>query len=182
MVTPLSPSFRAAPVLVAGHALVVDPSGLPRGYRTLLSKMFRSTRRPDHSADDGADDQQHGVLLSGGQWQRLAPARTHLRDRRDLLILDEPNSGLDTEAEHQVHRTLRKHREGATSVLISHRLGAVRDADRIAVLVNGRIAEQGTHDSLLDAGGEYARLFRLQADGYQTEPNPLAPIELGRTR
>jgi energy-coupling factor transporter ATP-binding protein EcfA2 len=67
-------------------------------------------------------------------------------DRRDLLILNEPSSGLDAEAEHQIHRTLREHREGATSV-ISHRLGAVRDADRIAVLAHGRIAEQGTHQS-----------------------------------
>jgi ATP-binding cassette subfamily B protein len=169
----------------AGIAPVIER--LPRGYRTLLSKMFRSSGRSDDSADDsaddgGADDQQYGVLLSGGQWQRLALARTLLRDRRDLLILDEPNSGLDAEAEHEIHRTLRKHREGATSVLISHRLGTVRDADHIAVLVNGRIAEQGTHDSLLEADGEYARLFRLQADGYQTEPNPLAPIEIGGPR
>jgi ATP-binding cassette subfamily B protein len=176
----------------AGIASVVER--LPRGYRTLLSKMFRPSGRPDHSltdgtdegtddgTDDGADDQQHGVLLSGGQWQRLALARTLLRDRRDLLILDEPNSGLDAEAEHEIHRTLREHREAATSVLISHRLGTVRDADRIAVLAHGRIVEQGSHDSLLEADGEYARLFRLQADGYQAGPNPLAPIEFGGAR
>jgi ATP-binding cassette subfamily B protein len=111
-----------------------------------------------------------GVVLSGGQWQRLALARTLMRDGRDLLILDEPSSGLDAEAEYAIHQSLRAHRAGATSVLISHRLGAVRDADHIAVLKSGRIVEQGSHRELLAVGGEYARLFRMQADGYRTEP------------
>jgi len=106
--------------------------------------------------------------LSGGQWQRVALARAFLRDRRDLLILDEPTSGLDAEAEHEIHASLAAHRKGRTSVLISHRLGAVRDADRIAVLVDGRIAELGRHAELVSAGGTYARLFELQASGYST--------------
>ena len=89
------------------------------------------------------------MLLSGGQWQRLALARAFLRDRRDLMILDEPSSGLDAEAEHEVHSSLRHHRAGATSVLISHRLGAVRDANLIAVLAEGKVAELGTHDELM---------------------------------
>jgi ATP-binding cassette subfamily B protein len=137
-----------------------DPTlrALPRGYKTMLSKMF---------ADDPGDD-SGGVLLSGGQWQRLALARTYLRDRRDLLILDEPSSGLDAEAEHAIHHGLRAHRAGATSLLISHRLGAIRDADTIVVLSGGRITEQGTHDELVAIGGEYARLFHMQADGYRT--------------
>ena len=106
-------------------------------------------------------------MLSGGQWQRLALARSLVREGRDLMILDEPSSGLDPEAEHEVHARIREHRQGRTSLLISHRLSAVRDADRIAVLEDGRIGELGTHDSLLADGGGYARLFRLQADGYQ---------------
>ncbi|WP_433246398.1 ABC transporter ATP-binding protein [Streptosporangium sp. CA-135522] len=136
-------------------------SGLPKGYDTLLSRIFF-----------GEQDESAGVVLSGGQWQRLALARAFMRDRRDLLILDEPSSGLDAEAEYAVHDGLRRHREGRTSLLISHRLGAIRDADTIVVLADGRIVERGSHAELMAgtgeaAGtGEYARLFALQARGY----------------
>lgn len=142
----------------------IDPvlRALPRGYDTMLSRMF---------VDDFDSD---GVLLSGGQWQRLALARTYLRDRRDLLILDEPSAGLDAEAEHAIHHGLHTHRTGATSLLISHRLGALREADTIVVLSGGEITERGTHASLLETAGEYARLFHLQADGYRPESEPVA--------
>jgi ATP-binding cassette subfamily B protein len=83
------------------------------------------------------------------------------------LILDEPSSGLDAVAEHEVHTWLREHRRGRTSVLISHRLGAVRGADRIVVLDGGAIVEHGTHDELIAAAAQYAELFQLQAAGYQ---------------
>jgi ATP-binding cassette, subfamily B, bacterial len=136
---------------------------LPLGYATMLSRIF--------AADAEEDAEATGVLLSGGQWQRIALARTFLRDRRDLLVLDEPSSGLDAEAEYTIHHRLRAHRAGATTLLISHRLGALRDADAIAVLSQGRVVEQGTHAQLLAADGEYARLFLMQADGYRTEPD-----------
>ncbi|MDE3724926.1 ABC transporter ATP-binding protein [Nocardiopsis sp. N85] len=137
-------------------------TGLPRGYDTLLSRLF---------FDSGPDaDDTMGVPLSGGQWQRLALARAYLRGHRDLLILDEPGAGLDAEAEHAVHSGLREHRRGRTSLLISHRLGAVRDADRLIVLEEGRVAESGTHAELVSAGGLYAHLFGLQAEGYRTGP------------
>ncbi|WP_232665272.1 ABC transporter ATP-binding protein [Pseudonocardia sp. TRM90224] len=133
----------------------------PSGYDSMLSRIFTSEAE--------RDDPENGVLLSGGQWQRLALARAFLRDRRDLLILDEPSSGLDAVAEHEVHTSLREHRHGWTSVLISHRLGAVRAADQLIVLSDGVIVEQGTHDELMASGGTYAELFRLQAAGYQDD-------------
>jgi len=143
---------------------------LPLGYHTLLTKIFfRGT--PD-------DDPQTGVQLSGGQWQRVALARALLRERRDLMILDEPSAGLDAQAEHEVHATLRAFRAGRTSVLISHRLSAVRDADLIVVLADGRVVEQGRHAALTASGGRYAELFELQASGYldpSAGPSPAAP-------
>ncbi|GAA3069178.1 ABC transporter ATP-binding protein [Streptosporangium carneum] len=131
---------------------------LPRGYDTLLTKVF--------FRGSAGEEDQTGVTLSGGQWQRVALARGLLRDRCDLMILDEPSSGLDPQAEHEVHTALREHREGRTTLLISHRLSAVRDADAIAVLAEGRIVELGGHDDLMRAGGRYAELFETQARGY----------------
>ena len=97
-------------------------------------------------------------------------ARAFLRDERDLMILDEPSAGLDAEAEHGIHTRLREIRSGRTSLLISHRLGAVRDADLIVVLAGGVVSEQGGHTELLAAGGVYARLFTSQAAGYRGAP------------
>jgi ATP-binding cassette subfamily B protein len=134
---------------------------LPKGYETLLTRMFLP------GSDEG--DPDSGVLLSGGQGQRLALARAMLRDQRDLLILDEPSSGLDAVAEREIHVRLRQHRAGRTTVLISHRLNTIRDADRIAVLDGGQITELGTHRELVEAGGTYAELFTLQAQGYAEE-------------
>lgn len=133
-------------------------TALPKSYDTLLTRTY----------SDPADkeDPQTGVLLSGGQWQRVALARALLRGGRDLVILDEPSSGLDAEAEYEIHAGLRTHRSGSTTMLISHRLNAVRDADNIVVLAGGRIVEQGTHDALMTRGGRYARMFSLQAQGF----------------
>jgi ATP-binding cassette, subfamily B, bacterial len=100
----------------------------------------------------------------------MALARAFLRDQRDLLILDEPSAGLDAEAEHEIHTRLREHREGRTSVLISHRLATVRDAGLLVVLDQGQIVEPGTHAELMATDGRYAELFKLQANGYQPDP------------
>lgn len=130
-------------------------AGLPAGYDTLLSRVFFG------------DDGHRGISLSGGQWQRLAIARALMRADPDVLILDEPSSGLDAEAEQQLIVTLRALRHQQTSVMISHRLNAVVDVDNIVVLADGVVAEQGTHDELLRRKGRYAELFELQAEGYR---------------
>ncbi|MEV4109853.1 ABC transporter ATP-binding protein [Nonomuraea sp. NPDC049695] len=134
---------------------------LPRGFRTMLSKLHF-----------GGEDEQSGVQLSGGQWQRLALARMLMRADRDLLTLDEPSAGLDAEAEEHVHRTIHEQTAGTTRLLISHRLNAVRMADQIVVVDDGRIIERGSHDSLMRENGRYAELFRSQAAGYQDAPTP----------
>lgn len=134
-------------------------TAMPRGYDTMLSRIF--------FADDDEEQEDAGVNFSGGQWQRLALARSLMRDRASLLILDEPSSGLDAEAEFRIHQTLTAFRSGRTSVLISHRLGTLRYADHIVVLDGGRITERGDHDQLMASGGVYSRLFTLQGQGYQ---------------
>jgi ATP-binding cassette, subfamily B, bacterial len=141
-------------------------AALPRGYQTLLTRTFFDLT--------DREDPRTGVLLSGGQWQRVALARAFLRGGRDLMILDEPSSGLDPEAERMIHTTLAATRAGRASVLISHRLNAVRDAGHILVLSDGAVREQGDHDTLMARGGLYARLFTMQAQGYSAVPATVA--------
>ncbi|QYC37808.1 putative ABC transporter ATP-binding protein [Nonomuraea coxensis DSM 45129] len=147
-------------------------ASLPRGYDTLLSRMFPQDQDDDGTEDGGAGS---GVTLSGGQWQRLALARAFLRENRDLLILDEPNSGLDAEAEARIHASIGAYRGDRTSLLVSHRLGTLRDVDRLVVLGDGVVTETGTHAELMARQGVYARLFSLQARGYADELPAAAP-------
>lgn len=107
-----------------------------------------------------------GVDLSGGEWQKIALARAYLRDAQ-LLILDEPTAALDARAEHEVFQRFADLTKGKMSVLISHRFSTVKMSDRILVLENGRIAEQGAHNQLLSSGGSYAEMFELQAAHYR---------------
>jgi ATP-binding cassette, subfamily B, bacterial len=107
-----------------------------------------------------------GVDLSGGEWQKMALARAYLRDAQ-LLILDEPTAALDARSEHEVFERFAELTEGKMSLLISHRFSTVRMADRILVLKNGTIAEQGPHYQLIRSGGCYAEMFELQAAHYR---------------
>ena len=129
----------AAPVLAT----------LPAGIDTPLGRWF-----------------QDGAELSGGQWQKIALARGFMREDADILVLDEPTAALDAEAEHAVFERFQQLTKDRTTIIISHRFPTVRMADRILVVENGVIAEDGTHAELVAAGKTYARLYELQARGY----------------
>ncbi len=107
-----------------------------------------------------------GVDLSGGEWQKIALARAYLRDAQ-LLILDEPTSALDARSEYEVFQRFAELTSGKMAIFISHRFSTVRMADRIVVLENGRIAEEGDHEQLTHLGGRYAEMFELQAASYR---------------
>jgi ATP-binding cassette, subfamily B, bacterial len=131
----------------AGARTVVD--ALPQKLETMLGGWF-----------------EEGHELSGGQWQKIALARAFMRERAELLVLDEPTASLDAEAEHDLFLRLKALAGDRSAILISHRFSTVRTADRIAVLQGGRISELGSHEALLAKDGRYAHLFRLQASGY----------------
>jgi ATP-binding cassette subfamily B protein len=112
-----------------------------------------------------------GADLSGGQWQRVALARAlaAVRGGAGLLILDEPTAALDVRAETELFDRFLEVTRGVTTILVSHRLSSVRHADRIVVIDGGRVAEDGTHASLMAAGGRYARMYSLQAERFAAE-------------
>src|SRR4030095_13121845 len=121
---------------------------LPQGYDTVL--------------------EERGATLSGGERQRVSIARALLKDAR-ILILDEPTSALDAETEAGFLQALDRLKAGRTTFIIAHRLSTVRRANRIVVLERGRVVETGTHSQLLQTGGVYARLYRIQFSA--PEPN-----------
>jgi ATP-binding cassette subfamily B protein len=122
---------------------------LEKGFDQMLGRRF-----------DG------GVELSGGEWQKVALGRAYLREAQ-VLILDEPTAALDARAEYEVFLRFAELTRGRMAVLISHRFSTVRMADRILVLKDGELVEQGSHEELVGGGGLYAELFSLQAQGYR---------------
>ena len=122
---------------------------LPRRYEQMLGRRF-----------------DQGVDLSGGEWQKVALARAYLRDAQ-MLILDEPTAALDARSEFEVFRRFSELTAGKIALFISHRFSTVRMADRIVVLDNGKIVEEGNHDQLAGLGGRYAEMFAMQASGYR---------------
>jgi ATP-binding cassette subfamily B protein len=119
------------------------------GYRQMLGRRF-----------------DKGVELSGGEWQKIALARAYMRDAQ-VLILDEPTAALDARAEYEVFIRFSQLVAGRMAIIISHRFSTVRMADRIIVLKNGMVVEEGSHSELVSRGGLYAELFSLQAEGYR---------------
>lgn len=122
---------------------------LAGGYEQMLGRRFEG-----------------GVDLSGGEWQKLALARAYLREAQ-VLILDEPTAALDARAEFEVFQRFNELTTDKMALFISHRFSTVRMAERIIVLENGSIAEEGSHDRLMARGGTYAGMFELQASSYR---------------
>jgi ATP-binding cassette, subfamily B, bacterial len=135
----------------AARKSLADPliAQFKNGYQQMLGRRF-----------------ENGVDLSAGQWQKVALGRAYMRDAQ-VLILDEPTASLDARAEYEVFLRFADLTKGRMAVLISHRFSTVRMADRILVLADGELVEQGTHQQLVALGGRYAELFELQAAGYR---------------
>jgi ATP-binding cassette subfamily B protein len=134
---------------MGGAAELIE--GLPRQYETFLGRVFF-----EESKD-----------LSGGEWQKIGLARAFMRDV-PLLILDEPTAALDAFAESAVYNRFAELTKGRTTIFVTHRMSSVRTAQKILVLKDGRLIETGNHDELMVQGGEYASMFKLQAERYQS--------------
>jgi ABC-type transport system involved in Fe-S cluster assembly fused permease/ATPase subunit len=177
-------SLRAAVGVVPQDAVLFNDTiryniayGRPDASQAEIEQAARFAQIHDFVASlpDGYETRvgERGLKLSGGEKQRIAIARTILKDP-PILILDEATSALDTNTEQEIQAALRRLSRDRTTLVIAHRLSTVVDADQIIVLRDGRVAERGTHLSLLAQGGLYARMWALQAAGQDdADPEPL---------
>ena len=133
--------------ICAKAGLDVSNKEFQEGYSTMLSKEFG------------------GVDLSGGLWQRIAISRALYRES-DYIVLDEPTSAIDPLEESKIYENFAKITKGKSALIVTHRLGSVRLADRIIVLKKGEIVESGTHSELMELKGEYAKLYLMQQQLY----------------
>jgi ATP-binding cassette subfamily B protein len=140
------PNLVTAAKKSRAHELI---DALPEGYEQILGRRF-----------------ERGLDLSGGEWQKIALARAYLRDAQ-LLILDEPTASLDARAEREVFSRFSELTAGKMALLISHRFSTVRTADKILVLANEGIIEEGNHAELMRQGGRYSEMFEMQAANYR---------------
>ncbi len=138
-------------IKIAAHKSLAEAviRKLPRDYQQMLGRRFET-----------------GVDLSGGEWQKVALARAYLRDAQ-ILILDEPTASLDARSEHEVFERFAELTAGKMALLISHRFSTVKMADKILVLENGQITEEGDHNELVARGGRYSEMFEMQAASYR---------------
>ena len=128
----------------------IESQSYPDGLETMLSREF------------------DGTGLSGGQWQRVSIARGINRDSK-VIVLDEPTAAIDPIEETKIYKKFKEISDERTTVLVTHRLGSARIADRIVVMENGRVAETGTHDELINKKGTYYVLFMSQAQWYENQ-------------
>ena len=138
---------RAAAEKGMAHPFIEE---MDKGYDTQLGRWFKDGRE-----------------LSGGQWQKIALSRAFMRKQADILVLDEPTSAMDAEAEARIFDHFREVTQKQMAILISHRFSTVRMADQIVVLDRGKVIERGSHEELMVQNGHYAHLFTIQAQGYQ---------------
>jgi ATP-binding cassette, subfamily B, multidrug efflux pump len=155
---------------IANNIAFGVPAATTDAAKQILNEQIEAAARTAHIADEILEFPsgfrtivgERGVTLSGGQKQRTAIARAILRNP-PILILDDALASVDTYTEEQILAGLRESMQGRTTILIAHRVSTARNADRIAVLIDGRIAELGTHDELIARGGYYTDLFEKQS-------------------
>ena len=154
-----------APELHAGDAIEVRSQVVSALERAGFGERLKSLPK-GLETQVTAEFDKDGVNFSGGESQKIAISRAFFKDA-DILIMDEPSSALDPIAEYELNKAMESAAKGKTVFYISHRLSTTRDADRIILLENGRIAEEGTHESLLAMNGRYAQMWRVQAGRYE---------------